>query len=126
MIEPVAWQIHFNNNAVMDQPVDGRSRHHRVLKDLFPLAEREVAREHDTATFIPFSQEREEHFHLVTVLLDVADIIDNEHLDFRELLQELGQSKRLLGLQEILDQERAPREDHTPPLLDELMSEGGK
>jgi hypothetical protein len=38
---PVAYNVELQNHAVMHQPVNGSSGHHRVFKDLLPLGERQ-------------------------------------------------------------------------------------
>ena len=38
----VPGKIQFQDNAVMDQPVDGRRRRHRIFKNLFPFGESQV------------------------------------------------------------------------------------
>jgi TROVE domain len=45
-----------DDDTVMHQPVDGRSGGHRVLEDLFPLRERQVARQENAAAFVTFRQ----------------------------------------------------------------------
>ena len=66
----------------MDQAIDSGRRCHRILEDLFPLRERQIAREHHGAPFIPLCQKDEQHFHLLAVLLDVADIVDDKRVVF--------------------------------------------
>ena len=56
----------------MNESVDRCCRRHRVFEDLFPLAKRKVAGEHDASAFVPFRQQRKEHFHLLPTLLHVS------------------------------------------------------
>jgi len=44
---------------VVDQAVDGGGRGHGVLEDLLPFAERQVARQHYTASFVAFGKQGE-------------------------------------------------------------------
>jgi len=67
----------------MDQAVDGGGRGHGVLEDLLPLAERQVARQHDAAALVAFSQQGEQHLHLLATLLDVAQVVDNQRIELR-------------------------------------------
>lgn len=65
----------------MDQAVDGSGRGHGVLEDLFPFAEREIAREHHAAALVAFSQQGEQHLHLLAALLDVAQVVDDQRVE---------------------------------------------
>src|SRR6266446_2309576 len=69
---------HIQNDGVMDDAIYCRHRRHRVFEDLVPLAEHEIRGNHHGSGFIALGQEREEHFHLITVMLDIADVIEND------------------------------------------------
>ena len=66
---------------MVDQAVDGGGRGHGVLEDLLPLAERQVARQHHTAALVAFSQQSEQHLHLLAALLDVAEVVDDQRVE---------------------------------------------
>ena len=44
------------DHAVVDQPVDRRRRHHRVLEDRLPARERQVARQHHAPALVALGQ----------------------------------------------------------------------
>lgn len=60
----------------MHQAIDRCGGCHWVLEDYFPLAKREIAREHYAATFVAFGQQREQDFHLLSTLLHVPDVVN--------------------------------------------------
>jgi hypothetical protein len=63
------------------------------------------------ASLVAIRQEREEHLHLLAVLLDIADVVDDKSLESTKTLQLVGQPQVALRDQEPLDQERARREE---------------
>jgi len=69
---------HIQNDGVMDDAIYGRHRGHRIFEDLVPFAEHEIRRNNHGSGFIALGQEREEHFHLITVVLHIADVIEND------------------------------------------------
>jgi len=64
----------FHDDAVVDDAVNGDGGH-GVFEYLLP----QVRRDDDAAAFVALSQEGEEHFHLVAGLLNVADIVEDDH-----------------------------------------------
>src|ERR1700687_5760086 len=88
LLQPVAWDVEFHDDAVMDQAVDGRRRRHRVFEDPLPFGERQVAGQQHTATLIAFSQQREDDLHLLSGLPDVAQIVDDHSFVARVPLEE--------------------------------------
>ena len=58
------------------------------------MDEGQVAGEHDAAAFAALGQERKQHFHLVAVVLDVADVVENERVVFGQALEEPSSSVR--------------------------------
>jgi len=41
---------------------------------------KQVAGEHHAASLVALSQQNEEHFHLLPVLLDIADVVNDQHI----------------------------------------------
>ena len=52
-----------------------------MLRDeyLIPLRKDQVGCNYDTAAFVAFCEEGEEHFHLVSGLLDIANVIQDQN-----------------------------------------------
>ena len=63
---------------MMHPPVDGRGGGHRVFEDTVPLAEDEVAADQYTFALVAFSEEGKQHFHLIAVLLEITDVIEDD------------------------------------------------
>ena len=68
-LQPVTWQIHFEDDAVVNQPINGGCCRERILEDALPFREREIARQHDAPSLVTFRQESEKDFHFVAALL---------------------------------------------------------
>ena len=62
---PVAGHIEFQDDRVVDHPVDGRRGGHGVSEDMLPLGEDQVGRDAQGATLVAFGDEREEHLGLL-------------------------------------------------------------
>jgi len=60
------------------QAVDSRRCGHWVFEDALPLGKGQVACEHHAASLIAFSQQNKEYFHLLPILLDIADVVDDQ------------------------------------------------
>lgn len=69
---------HVENDGVMDDAVNSGHRCHWVFEDAIPLVEDEIGCEDHRLAFISLGQEREEYFHLVSILLHIANIIEND------------------------------------------------
>jgi len=65
---------------MMDQTINGRRRGHGVLEDALPLGKGQIAGNHHTAALIALSQQDKKHFHLLPVVLDIADVIDDQRI----------------------------------------------
>ena len=73
---------HIQDDGVMDDAIYGRHRCHRVFEDLIPLAKDQIRGNNHRFAFIAFGEEREEHFHLIALLLHIADVIENHASKF--------------------------------------------
>ena len=109
----------------MDEAVDRGRRRHRVLEDPAPLAEDEVARDHDAAPLVALREQREEDLGLVRRLLHVAEVVEDDDLVGVVPAQGTGQCEVALGGEELLDDGVRGREAHAVAPLDELVSERG-
>lgn len=96
----------------MHQTVDGGRRGHRILEDLLPLAEGQVARQQHAPSFVAFGKQREEDFHLLAALLHVAQVIDDQRVERRQPLDLPGQSQVAFGDQQLLHEQATGREEH--------------
>src|SRR5207245_9135495 len=58
-LDSVTRQIHLDDDAVMHQPVHRCRGRHRVLENLLPFRERQIAGHQHAAAFVTFRQQRE-------------------------------------------------------------------
>lgn len=78
MLQPVAGDVQFDDNAVMHQAIDRGRCGHRILKDALPFGEWQVAGEQNTASLLALCQQSKDDFHFFARLPDVPEII-NDH-----------------------------------------------
>ena len=64
----------------MHQPVDSCRSGHWIFKNLFPLGKRQIAGNHQAASFITIGKKGKQHFHFLAALLDVSDVIDDDRI----------------------------------------------
>ena len=69
---PVTGDVEFQDDRVVDHPVDGRRGCHWVGEDVLPLGEEQVGRDAQGATLVAFGDEREEHLGFLCTLGQVA------------------------------------------------------
>jgi len=112
--------------TVMDQTVDRGGRGHWVLEDLLPLRERQIARQQHAATFVTLGQEREQDFHLLTSLLHVADVVDDQCVALRVPTDHSREFQVSLRDQQFLDQQTARGKVNLSPLSDQLLAEAAE
>ena len=93
-------------------------------KDFLPVREDQVPCDQDAAALISMSEQGEQHLHLVTAVLDITDIVNDERLELVESLEFLLQPELGLGAQEPLDEQRTGSEVGSPALQDEFMPAG--
>ncbi len=87
---------------MVDHPIDSGERRHRIFENSLPFAEDQVGREHDGFVLIALGEKRKEHFHLITILLNVANVIQNDTRKLVELGEFLGQTEIAFSRQEAL------------------------
>src|SRR5258708_15682141 len=77
----------------MYDSIDRRCGRHGVFEDLIPLREDQVRRDHHALALIPLREQRKEHLHLGSIVLDVPDVIERDTVKVIESL-ELRASRR--------------------------------
>jgi len=75
----------------MHEAIDGCGSCHRILEDLVPFAEDKITGDNHASPLIAFCKECEEHLDLFGALLDVADVVQNQDIEFIEFAQSSGQ-----------------------------------
>ena len=81
----VAGDVEFQDDRVVDHPVDGRSRGHWVGEDVLPLGEDQVGRDAQGPAFVAFGDEREEHLGLLGPLGQVPQVVQQQEVVVVEL-----------------------------------------
>ena len=81
----VAGDVEFQDDRVVDHPVDGRRRGHRVGEDVLPLGEDQVGRDAQGPAFVAFGDEREEHLGLLGPLGQVPQVVQQQEVVVVEL-----------------------------------------
>ena len=125
LLGAVAVDVELEDHGVMDEAVDGGGGGHGILEDPVPLAEDEVAGDEHGAALVALGHEGEEDLDLVGVLLDVADVVEDEQLEVVELAQGAGEVEVALGGEEVLDEAEGRDEEDRVSLLDEGVADGG-
>ena len=64
LFDSVARDVEHEDNAVVNQAINGRCRGHRIFEDPFPFGERQIAGDENAATLVTFCQRREQYFSL--------------------------------------------------------------
>ena len=81
--EAVAGKL--EDGGVVNEAIDGGHGGHGILEDLVPLGEDQVRGDDNALLFVAFGQELEEDLHLLTGLLDVTDVIEDDGIEAVEL-----------------------------------------
>ena len=108
----------------MDEPVDCSSGRHRILEDPVPLAEHEVAGDDHRAPLIALGEKREQDLHLVAVLLDVADVIEQHGVEAVEDRELVFETQVALGDEQALYEREGRGEQHPVAAQDQLVCDG--
>jgi hypothetical protein len=72
------------------------------------------------------AKKSKQHLHFVTIVLDVADVVQKYALEAIELGQHLRQAQVAFGCQQLLDQARRRRPQDLVTLQHQLMANGRK
>jgi len=113
------------DHRVMHHPVHGGHGGHGVLEDLSPVGEHQVGGDDHAAPLVAVGQQGEEHLHLLPVVLDVADVVQDQRGEGVELGQLLRQPEVALGRQQALHQRGGRGPEHRVIQGDEGGPEGG-
>ncbi len=99
-------------STMMNDSVDGCGGGHGGFEDGVPLGEHQIAGDGHRPTLVALSQEREEHLHLIAVLMYVAKVIENEQVEAVESSQLLLESQVPLRCQQALNQQVGADEEY--------------
>src|SRR5262249_46750803 len=82
----------------------------------------QIGRDHHGFAFIALSEKREEHLHFVTILLDIADVVENHTGKFVQFRQFQWQTQISFRCQESLDKCTRWRPKHRMTRIDKLIA----
>jgi hypothetical protein len=68
---------HVENDGVVNDAIDRRQRGHGIFEDAIPGGKHEIGGNEHRALLIALGQQREERLHLITVLLDIANVVQD-------------------------------------------------
>ena len=94
------------------------------LEDAVPVGEHEVARDQNAPSLVAFGEEREEDFHLLSVLLHVPDVIERHDVELVEAAQLPLETEVPLRREQPLHEPERGREQDPVSSLDELVTDG--
>ena len=117
---------HIQNNRMMNHPINRRKRGHGIFKNLLPFREDEIGSNHDRLVFVALSQEGKEHLHFIAVLLNIADIIQNDTGKLVQAGEFLGQAQITLSGKQALYQASGTAPKYAMTLTDQLMTNGSQ
>src|SRR6266436_5303177 len=107
----------------MDKAIDCGGGRHRVFEDPVPLAEHKVAGDHHGAPLVALGEECKENLHLVTALLDVAKVIEDDGVEAVEDLQLFFEAEIAFGGEQPLHEGERRDEEHAVAALDQLVTD---
>src|SRR5579871_35172 len=112
---------HVQDDGVMDDPVEGRHRRHRMFENPLPFGEDEVRRNSNRSIFVSLGQEGKQDLHFVALLLQVADVIQDHASKTVELAQLLGQPQVAFGREQALHEAGRTGPQHRLAALHQLV-----
>jgi len=115
----------FDNNTVMDNAVNCGSSGHGIFEDLVPLGEDEVGSDDDAAAFVAFGQQSKKDFHLITRLLNIADVVKDEHFKAIQATELEFQFEIASGAEKLIDKTIGWGEKDTATAVNEFVSNCG-
>ena len=81
----IAGDVEFQDDRVVDHPVDGRRSDHGVGEDMLPLGEDQIGGDAQGATLVAFGDEGEEHLRFLGTLGQVAQVVQQQEVVVVEL-----------------------------------------
>ncbi len=101
---------------MVNDAVNSGHRGHGVFEDPYPVTEDQIRGYDHASSLVTFGQEREEHLHLIAVVLHVSYVVEDQAGVAIKLGQQLRQSEIALCRQELLDEGGRGVPAHSMPL----------
>jgi len=81
----VAGYAEFEDDGVMDHPVDGGRGSHRVLEDPVPFGEDQVRADTQRTPLVPLRHQGEQDLGLLGTLWKIAQVVDDQEIEVVQL-----------------------------------------
>ena len=76
-----------NDDTVVNNAVNGSSRSHGIFENFLPLRKHQIRGNDYAASFVSFCQQGKKHFHFLSRLLDVTNVIQDENIKSIQMAQ---------------------------------------
>ena len=110
LTEAKAFTIHLKDFTVVRQAVQQSGRHAFALKDLAPVAERQIARQQQAAAFIAVGKNLKQQFCTAATERQVTQLVHDQQISAIQLSQKAVEQVRLLLLFEQVHESRSREE----------------
>jgi len=117
---------HIQNDPVVDHAVDSSHSGHGIFENAFPFTEHEIGADQHGFAFIAFRKKRKKHLHFVAIMLNVANIIEDDTGIFVQFGQLLGQAQIAFGGEEPLHERAGWRPADGMTRQDEFIPKCGE
>jgi hypothetical protein len=114
---------HIEKDRVVYDAVDRSERRHWVFEDAIPGGKHEIGGNQHGALLITLSKQREEHLHLLAILLDIANVVQDQTRHLLELGDLLRQAQFAFGGKQPLHQRGCGGPEHRMALLDQFVAQ---
>ena len=115
----------FDNNAVVNNAVNGGRGGQGILEDLIPLREDKIGSDDHATALVALSKQGEKDFHLVTGLLNIADVIEDQNFEAIQAAKLKFQFEVTPCAQQAVHQAIGWGEENTVADIDQFVSDGG-
>ena len=123
LTEAKAFTIHLKDLTVVREAVQQSGRHAFALKNLAPIAERQIARQQQAAAFVAVGEHLEQQLCSAATERQVTQFIHDQQISAIQLSQKTIQQVRLLLLFEQVHESRSREETDRVSLATRSSSE---
>ena len=110
LTEAKAFTIHLKDFTVVSQAVQQSGRHAFALKDLTPVAERQIARQQQAAAFVAVGKNLKQQLCTAATERQISEFIHDQQIGAIQLSQKAIEQVRLLLLFEQVHESRGREE----------------
>src|SRR6202049_374924 len=126
LLPATAVHGHLEDDAVVDETVDGGERHGLVGEDVVPFAERLIGGNRQRSPLVAHGNQLEQDAGLGLLLGDGGAVVEDQQVELVELGDGCFQAQLAVGHLQLLEELSGANEQYTPSLLEESMPEPGR